>query len=157
MASLPSPKSARVNKAESNLTADERDAARVLRVRQAARPSVPRVRVTKTGRGPDKVELDHADSSVATTVLMRAFGTGSLEFLGGLLAQTVNVASKGQSLDETATNFMLAAIAGAAPQDDIEAMLAAQMASAHLATMTFARRLAQGGVNALKAQGQSNQ
>ena len=36
---------------------------------------------------------------------------------------------------------MLAVISGIAPRDEIEAMLAAQMAAVHMATMTFARRL----------------
>ena len=33
-------------------------------------------------------------------------------------------------------------VAGVKPQDEVEAMLAAQMAAVHNATMTFARRLA---------------
>ena len=37
---------------------------------------------------------------------------------------------------------MLSVIKSIKPQDQIEAMLAAQMAAVHLATMTFARRLA---------------
>ena len=37
---------------------------------------------------------------------------------------------------------MLSVIKGIEPRDQIEAMLAAQMAAVHLATMTFARRLA---------------
>ena len=37
---------------------------------------------------------------------------------------------------------MLAVIKSIAPRDQLEAMLAAQMAAVHMATMTFARRLA---------------
>ena len=37
---------------------------------------------------------------------------------------------------------MLSVIKGIEPRDQIEAMLAAQMAAVHIATMTFARRLA---------------
>ena len=37
---------------------------------------------------------------------------------------------------------MLGAIKGIAPQDEVEAMLAAQMAAVHTAAMSFARRLA---------------
>ena len=37
---------------------------------------------------------------------------------------------------------MLAVIKGIEPQDQVESMLAAQMAAIHMATMTFARRLA---------------
>ena len=49
---------------------------------------------------------------------------------------------KGQAPDEDGTNFMLAVVKGIEPRDQVEAMLAAQMAAVHNATMTFARRLA---------------
>ena len=39
-------------------------------------------------------------------------------------------------------NFMLSVVKGIEPRDQIEAMLAAQMAAVHMASMTFARRLA---------------
>jgi hypothetical protein len=45
-------------------------------------------------------------------------------------------------IDEQALNFMLAAVKGIEPRDQVEAMLAAQMAAVHQAMMTFARRLA---------------
>ena len=37
---------------------------------------------------------------------------------------------------------MLAMVRGIGPKDEIEAMMAAQMAAVHMTTMTFARRLA---------------
>jgi hypothetical protein len=39
-------------------------------------------------------------------------------------------------------NFVLSLVKGVGPKDQVEAMLAAQMAAVHNATMTFARRLA---------------
>ena len=44
-------------------------------------------------------------------------------------------------MDEEGLNFMLAMTKGIEPRDQVEAMLAAQMAAVHNATMTFARRL----------------
>ena len=38
-------------------------------------------------------------------------------------------------------NFMLAVVKGIEPEDEVESMLAAQMAAVHMATMKFARRL----------------
>jgi hypothetical protein len=49
----------------------------------------------------------------------------------------------GRKPDEQGLNFMLAAIKAVEPKDEAEVMLAAQMAAVHMATMTFARRLAQ--------------
>jgi hypothetical protein len=51
-------------------------------------------------------------------------------------------AHKAAKFDEEGLNFMLSVIKGGKPKDQFEAMLAAQMAAIHTATMTFARRLA---------------
>ena len=48
---------------------------------------------------------------------------------------------KGGKVDERELNFMLSVVKGIEPRDQVEAMLAAQMAAVHNATMTFARRL----------------
>jgi hypothetical protein len=57
------------------------------------------------------------------------------------ISQLGNAGSIGQAANEDAINFMLAVVKGIEPKDEIEAMLAAQMAAVHMATMTFARRL----------------
>jgi hypothetical protein len=49
--------------------------------------------------------------------------------------------SQGRNIDEAGLNFMLSVIKGIKPKDQLEAMLAAQMAAVHMATMTFAQRL----------------
>ena len=72
---------------------------------------------------------------------MRALGTTDFDFYSGLIRQLLN-ASKEKEVSEGGTNFMLSVIKGIEPRDQIEAMLAAQMAAVHMASMTFARRLA---------------
>jgi hypothetical protein len=62
--------------------------------------------------------------------------------MNGLLRQLANAGSHGRQLDEDALNFMLSVVIDIKPKDQLEAMLAAQMAAIHTATMTFARRLA---------------
>jgi hypothetical protein len=49
---------------------------------------------------------------------------------------------RGGKVNEEKVNFMLSVIEGIKPRDQVEAMLAAQMAAVHVSTMTFARRLA---------------
>ena len=73
---------------------------------------------------------------------MRALGTTDADFLEGLLGQLVNVGARGGKPDQSGLNFMIAMVKGIAPRDEAEAMMAAQMAAVHMATMTFARRLA---------------
>ena len=53
-----------------------------------------------------------------------------------------DVASNGQGVDEGRLNFALAMVQGVEPRDQIETMLAAQMAAVHNASMTAAKRLA---------------
>jgi hypothetical protein len=72
---------------------------------------------------------------------MRAIGTADREFFKGLVGQLANP-SKEAEASERGLNFMLAVIKGIQPRDQIEAMLGAQMAAVHMASMTFARRLA---------------
>jgi hypothetical protein len=64
------------------------------------------------------------------------------DFVSGLLQQVGNAGSQGRSADEDGLNFMLSVVKGIKPKDRLEAMLAAQMAAVHMATMTLARRLA---------------
>jgi predicted component of type VI protein secretion system len=71
-----------------------------------------------------------------------SFFTVSVDFMGGLLDQLANAGSRGQQIDEGALNFMLSVVQGVKPKDQLETMLAAQMAAIHMATMRFARGLA---------------
>jgi len=49
--------------------------------------------------------------------------------------------SKGGKVDQKVVNFALSVVAGINPKDELETMLAAQMAVVHMATMDFAGRL----------------
>src|SRR5260370_12464265 len=57
------------------------------------------------------------------------------------LRQLTNVSSPGEQIDERGLNFMVSVVKGIQPRDQVEAMLAAQMAAVHRATMTFAQGL----------------
>jgi hypothetical protein len=73
---------------------------------------------------------------------MKALGTTESDFIDGLLAQLANVGTQGRVIDKHGLNFMLSVVKCIEPKDQVEAMLAAQMAAIHMSTMTFARRLA---------------
>jgi hypothetical protein len=100
----------------------------------------PRIKVSIEG-DVAKINHDHPDAHTGTVAIMRAMGTTDLDFFDGLMLQLVN-AGQGPRPSENAVDFMLAVIKGVEPRDQIEAMLAAQMAAVHMASMTFARRLA---------------
>ena len=74
-------------------------------------------------------------------LLMEATGTTDFNFLYGMLYQLSDAGSKNGEVREDAVNFMLSVVKGVEPKDQMEAMLAAQMAAVHMQTMTFARKL----------------
>ncbi|TRV26177.1 MAG: hypothetical protein EWV88_06740 [Microcystis wesenbergii Mw_MB_S_20031200_S109D] len=74
--------------------------------------------------------------------IKKHLGTKNIDFANGIINQLVNIGSKGPEIDEKGTAFVTAVVTGIEPKDQIETMLATQMAAIHNATMTFARRLA---------------
>jgi hypothetical protein len=108
--------------------------------RRRQRAPAPRLKVEKKGSA-SQVALDHPHPETGSILLMAAVGTSSADFLQSLICQLVNAGSKGPAADEDVANFMLAVVTGIEPRDEVEAMLASQMAAVHMATMTFARRL----------------
>lgn len=60
----------------------------------------------------------------------------------GFMSQLSNAVSIGKKPDQEAINFALSVIEGISPRDQLEALLAAQMAAVHMTTMDFSRRLA---------------
>jgi hypothetical protein len=122
------------------MTAQERTAIDKFRARNAANPA-PRLKVLN-GKQAVSISLDHPDNLTGQMLLMDALGTADFDFFSGLLDQLASAGSKGGQIDERRLNFMLSVVKGVQPRDQLEVMLAAQMAAVHMATMTFARRLA---------------
>jgi hypothetical protein len=73
--------------------------------------------------------------------LMDAVGSADPKFLDGILRQLIGYSSEGPDLNEDKLNFLLSVISGLEPRDQFEAMLAAQMAVVHVASMEMACRL----------------
>ena len=109
--------------------------------RKQKRPS-PRVKLVEKAGSSVELSTDHPIPPLRNALIMESLGTADFDFYDGLLTQLVNVGTQGKTPDERGTNFMLAMVRGISPKDEIEAMMAAQMAAVHMTTMTFARRLA---------------
>ena len=123
------------------LTPRECEAHKAIVARSRRKLPSPRLKVTEK-EGPDAIAPDHPDPATGFALLMESVGTDDVDFMVGLLEQLANVGSQGRRPDEKGINFMLSMVKGIEPKDAVEAMLAAQMAAVHNATMTFARRLA---------------
>lgn len=119
-------------------TPEEQEAINAFRAAQKAKKPAPNLKVTEGAQ----ICVDHPDLGVGWLMLSQALATTSVDFLDGIISQLANAATVGKNPDLGAINFALAVVKGIDPRDQLETMLAAQMAAIHLATMTFARRLA---------------
>jgi hypothetical protein len=81
------------------------------------------------------VSLDGEVATIGVSESGHVFGTNNPDIIEGIAGQIINVASKGAKPDAKAVAFMSAMIGSIHPKDTIEAMLAAQMAAVHNATM----------------------
>jgi hypothetical protein len=107
---------------------------------QSAADAAPRMTVRDDAA--TTLAPDHPDPAVGQVVLMAALGTTDRDFFGGVVRQLGDTSSPGGKVDERALNFMLSVVKGIKPRDQVEAMLATQMAAVHVATLASARRLA---------------
>jgi len=127
-------------KAVHEVTAAERIAVDKHFARRESKPQV-RLKISKKGNEP-QIEFDHPDERIGQALVMEALASADWDFLHGILHQLANASGRGRDIHEYGLNFMLSVIKGIEPRDQLEAMLAAQMAAVHVASMTFARRLA---------------
>ena len=106
----------------------------------AERASMPRMKILKSESGMS-FTTEHIDDLAGPALIMQALGTTDSAFFTGLVAQLAT--ADGGEPNEQKLNFVLAVIKEIKPQDQLEAMLAAQMAAVHSATMRSACDLAE--------------
>ena len=109
--------------------------------RQEAAAPAPRIKVQYDGHSKP-ISIDHPDPHTALALLAEALGTDDVDFVEGLLDQLIAVSSPYGEFNEVQLNFMLSVIKGIKPTDQLEAMLAAQMALLHTITMRSGWKLA---------------
>lgn len=107
----------------------------------------PRLKVKPIGENAASISFDHPNGKVAYALLMKAIGTTDYDFGEGLLSHLAIAATKGKKTDETRLNFMISTIKGIQPRDQIEAMLAPQMAAVYTTIMNLFQQLASVGAN----------
>lgn len=89
-----------------------------------------------------RIVIDHPDPSTGELLLAEALGAVDREALHGLLSQLVKASVVARRPDQGNLAFMVSMLKSIAPKDSLEAMLAAQMVSIHVASMRCACRLA---------------
>ena len=106
----------------------------------AAKAPMARTKVEMKS-GVTHLSFDHADQAIGLACVANVFGTGSSHFASGVLGQLADVSRTGAEVKSSELDFMLTVVRGIGPKDETEALLAAQMAAIHNATMSAARRL----------------
>lgn len=127
--------------AKHEMTQAERAVIEKLAAKVAAGPKGPPMTLTVKDDGVVSIGYQHPDPTIGCCLVMAAVGTASGEFYDGLLRQIAGLGSHSNRIDEKASNFVLSVVQAVKPQDELEAMLAAQMGAVHAATMMMARRL----------------
>jgi hypothetical protein len=124
-------------KAVHEVTAAERTATEKYLARTAAKQPI-RYKVVNNG---NNITLDHPDPLVGRALLMNALGSADSDFVDGIVRQFIRESRIDQGTDERMLNFLLSIVEGIEPKDQLETMLAAQMAVVHVAIMTIGFRL----------------
>ena len=124
-------------------TPTDRERAALDRVlgRQVSKAPAAKFNIEMTAANVASISADHPEPRIGHSLLADALGTGDYEFAAGLLTQLADVSRSGKVTTKQELNFMLSLVRGINPKDEMEALLAAQMAAIHNATMVAARRL----------------
>jgi hypothetical protein len=126
------------------LTSDEIATLKTLIARIRGRTDV---RLTPCKEDPSNVATNFADPHIGNRLLMDAIGTSDPDFMNGLIAQLSRFNQKDPYYSRIPEfnfinlNFMLSCIKDLKPRDHLEARLAAQMATVHVAAMAAAANL----------------
>ena len=100
----------------------------------------PRLKLEKEGHEL-RVSNDHASRSLGDVLIMEALATTDWHFAEGIVNAIAYLSSTGQKFDARSTHFALSIINGIEPRNEVETLLASQMAAVHMATMNAALRV----------------
>ena len=116
---------------------------RALAKRKKTRCRAPRFAVHQQDGGPTQIAPAGVHADAAAARVMNAFGITSTELAERLMMQIItatHLQSSNEPVAEANLNAALAAVTGIAPQDEAEAMLAAQMVGIHWLAMDLLRK-----------------
>ena len=120
----------------------ERRAVDANRERSRKRKPMAPLKLEKDENGNTAISFDHEDSVIASRLGLEAFGSGSYDFLAGILDSLCDATDATGTNSVERMNFVMSVVQGIEPQDEIEAMLTAQIAVTHRLMMRQAGRLA---------------
>jgi hypothetical protein len=122
-------------------TPSDISAAAAYQARSKRLPPFIAMKVENKPSGP-RLSPDHADAHIAQMHLMEALGTTDPLFYASVMDDLADLANRlGQEVSQREFNALLAMVRSVEPRDQLETMLAVQMAAIHAATIRTARML----------------
>lgn len=124
------------------LTKVQSEAIEELKQRRTEKPQAPNLDMDFDDDARElTIRFDAESQLTAYALAFSEAGTTDDRVFDGLLKQISVVGEQGKAISNEASNFVLGVVAGIKPQDDVETLLAAQIAVTHQATMLMGRRL----------------
>lgn len=102
--------------------------------------NLPLFKVKHDAHGKPSLKLDCDDQALGYVKLMESTGTTDVVFFETLMTQLANSTSSGDDFSEATMNFALSLVQSIEPRDQLEALLASQMATAHICAMAASRK-----------------
>lgn len=121
-------------------TDDERSSMKAWKKRLSEHPPLPPLKVDQTSKAL-AIGPDHEDLGAGTALQMSALGAVYVGFYEHTLSAVTNLAATKGIVSSQKANSLLAMVAGVKPRDQVESMLAVQMAAIHDATLEMAARM----------------
>jgi len=115
-----------------------------LKDRRAKKPPIPKLELDhREETGSVHVSFDADNEMEATAIAMLRLCMTDEAVYGAVIKQIINLGDDKQPASADSANFVLGFIASMEPQDELEALLAAQMAATHQLALLMGRRLSQ--------------
>ena len=112
--------------------------------RKAVVPPTPAIVCNISEAGEDgkreaKIKVDHPDTAAGYQMISDALGSGDMTFTYGMLLDASGIAAQPDGTPNVErVNYALSIVKGIKPRDQVEAMLAMQMAAIHMAATATA-------------------
>ena len=103
-------------------------------------PPLPKMKVDQTGDSAN-IGPGHEDLGTGTALQMSAMAAPYGAYYCGTLSAIANIATTKRQVSAEKMDYLMAMVAGIKPRDQLESMLAVQMAAIHDATLEMAARL----------------
>ncbi|MEO1018334.1 MAG: hypothetical protein AAFY56_11655, partial [Pseudomonadota bacterium] len=89
-----------------------------------------------------QIGIEHECERIGSALFANSLGSVNDNFINGFIKQVIATCRVNGEVDDGDVNFMLSVVQGIEPRDQIEAMLALQMAAIQNATLKMSGQLA---------------